>query len=243
MLDSTTPQPGRSPISQVGAIVVAAGESRRMRGTDKTFADLLGLPLVAYSLEALHLSPQVDTIVLVLGQHNVKLGEELIGKGQWPKVSQICPGGPRRQDSVKEGLQHLLDSEWVLVHDGARPCLEEDLIRRGMLAAQDTGAAVAAVPARDTVKVGDEHGFVVATPPREELWYVQTPQIFRRELLLEAHQKVQDTVTDDATMVEMMGYRVKLFLGSYENIKVTTPEDLLVAESLLQARRKKTAYR
>ncbi|MBI4298708.1 MAG: 2-C-methyl-D-erythritol 4-phosphate cytidylyltransferase [Chloroflexi bacterium] len=210
-----------------------------MGGKDKAFVELLGRPLLAHSLEALHLCPQVKTIVLVLGDHNLEQGREMISKGRWPKVSQICRGGPRRQDSVREGLERLPDCEWVIVHDGARPCLGEELIQRGLLAALETGAAVAAVPVKDTIKLSDGNDFVTSTPPRDKFWYVQTPQIFRRELLMEAHLKIQDTVTDDASMLEMLGYRVKLFLGSYDNVKVTTPEDLLVAKALLLANRNK----
>jgi 2-C-methyl-D-erythritol 4-phosphate cytidylyltransferase len=124
----------------------------------------------------------------------------------------------------------------VLVHDGARPCLDQALLHRGLAAVQETGAAVAGVPVKDTIKEVSPQGLVAATPPRERLWAAQTPQLFRYELLLEAHQRCRDTVTDDAAMVERLGHPVRMFLGAPENLKVTTPEDLPLAEALLKGK-------
>ena len=207
-----------------------------MRGIDKIFAPLVGLPLVAHSVIAFNASERVNEIVVVLSPRNLDNGRILVEDSEWSKVTGVCPGGERRQDSVRAGLDHLPEVEWVVVHDGARPLVDVDMIDRGLDAAQDTGAAVAAVPVNDTIKSAGPDRVVTRTLPRSELWAAQTPQVFRRSVLAEAHDRVTENVTDDAAMVEKLGCSVKLFTGSYENIKVTTPEDLAVAETLLRSR-------
>ena len=150
------------------------------------------------------------------------------------KVTDVCPGGERRQDSVVAGLSHLSHCDWVVIHDGARPLVTLDLIDRGLEAATETGAAVAAVPVTDTIKVAGDDGFVQGTPPRRNLWAVQTPQVFRFDIIAEAYRQTKYEVTDDARLVEQLGYRVKLYMGSYDNIKVTTTNDLALAELVWQ---------
>ena len=222
----------------LGVIIVAAGESRRMAGVDKIFAPLLGVPLIAHTVEALEACPNVRDMVLVLSPDRMEEGKELSRQRGWLKATpeRVCRGGPRRQDSVRLGLEHLSPCPWMVVHDGARPCLEPELLERGLRASQETGASVAAVPAKDTIKVVANSGLIEATPPRDSLWLVQTPQVFKHELLSKAHESCNDTVTDDASMVERLGYRVKVFMGSYSNLKVTTPDDVILAESILRAR-------
>ena len=220
----------------VGAIIVAAGESLRMRGVDKLFAPLLGKPLLLYPLQVFQTSCLIHDIVLVLNENNLSQGQALLDQHGWGKVHAVCPGGPRRQDSVRSGLESLPHTTWVVVHDGARPLPDEALLRQGLEAARDTGAAVPVVPPVDTIKELDGQGHVVRTLPRERLGLVQTPQVFRRDLLHEAHQRVIATVTDDAAMVEVLGYQVKTFPGSPANVKVTTPEDLSLVEALLTSR-------
>ncbi|MCH9011322.1 MAG: 2-C-methyl-D-erythritol 4-phosphate cytidylyltransferase [Chloroflexi bacterium] len=220
----------------VGAIVVAAGASRRMGDMDKIFAPLGGLPLVAHSLHVLNGLDCVKQIVLVLSEGNLDRGGELIASESLTKVTDVCEGGHRRQDSWLNGLNRLDRCEWVAVHDGARPLLTDAIVLRGLKSARETGATTAAVRVKDTIKIVAEDGTVTSTPSRDRLWAVQTPQIFAHDLLLNAHDGVQTDVTDDASMVEMIGGKVKVFEGSYENIKVTTPEDLLLAESLLRQR-------
>ena len=221
---------------RVGAVVVAAGQSSRMTGLDKVFATVAGLPLVAHSICALEGSEAVDQIVLVLSAARLDEGRALVRCQGWHKVVAVCAGGDRRQDSVRVGLEHLDDCHWVVVHDGARPCVTPALVAQGVDAAQETGAAVAAVPSKDTIKVVSESGFVESTPDRNKLWSVQTPQTFRYDVLMSAHQQLQASFTDDAAMVEALGGRVKVHLGSYENLKVTTPEDLPIVEQWLSAR-------
>lgn len=219
---------------RVGVVVVAAGMSTRMEGVNKTFAELMGRPLIAVTLEPFDSCPLVDEIVLVLSRGDLGTAGDFLGRYGFAKVSTACEGGARRQDSVLNGLRALEPCDWVMVHDGARPGVSHDLLERGLQAARETGAAVAGVPVKDTIKVAGAGNLVAETPPRETLWAAQTPQIFRYSLLLEAHARCLQDVTDDAAMVEMMGHPVQMFPGSYRNIKVTTPEDLDVMAALLK---------
>jgi 2-C-methyl-D-erythritol 4-phosphate cytidylyltransferase len=219
--------------SRVSVVVVAAGKSSRMGGIDKTFVPVLGKPLVAHTLSHIEASPLVSEVVLVLAAEETDRGQWLVQEFNLRKVKHVCAGGERRQDSVRNGLESLQPCQWVMVHDGARPCLDQQMLERGLDAAQETGAAVAGVPVKDTIKAVSPHQTVLDTPARDTLWAAQTPQIFRYDLLMEAHQKCAQTVTDDAAMVENLGYPVKMFLGSYENIKVTTSEDLAVVKIFL----------
>lgn len=233
---TTGPDSGRQPSFKVGAVVVAAGKSTRMGGVDKIFAPILGVPLVAYALDQLEAFPPVSEIVLVLHPTALEQGRALLRQRRYRKVTGVCPGGERRQDSVQAGLNFLGSCAWVIVHDGARPCLDQALLQRGLQAAQEFGAAVAGVPVKDTIKVVSAQGMVQDTPDRLGLWAAQTPQIFRYQLLREAHRRSTQGVTDDAMMVESLGCPVKMFVGSYENLKVTTPQDLILAEALLRTR-------
>jgi 2-C-methyl-D-erythritol 4-phosphate cytidylyltransferase/2-C-methyl-D-erythritol 2,4-cyclodiphosphate synthase len=223
-------------MEKVGAIVVAAGKSERMGGVEKIFAAIDGKPLLAHTVESFQQSPIVDSIVIVLAKDKVSDGLDLAKKYHWSKVVAICPGGTRRQDSVSEGLNRLGKVDWVLIHDGARPCVTQDIIERGLEAARESGAAIPAMPVADTIKVVSSDSYVKDTPPREKLWAVQTPQVFRFDIISEAHRKAKGNVTDDASMVESLGHKVKIFKGSYTNIKVTTPEDLIIAEAILKSR-------
>ncbi len=220
----------------VGAVVVAAGSSSRMGGVDKIFAPVLDRPLVCFALDQLEAFPPVTEIVLVLDSGSLTQGRELSRARGYRKVTHVCPGGKRRQDSVRSGLDALTPCDWVIVHDGARPCLDLPMLERGLAAVQEAGAAVAGVPVKDTIKVVSDQGAVVDTPDRKSLWAAQTPQIFRYDLLRDAHDRCIEDVTDDAMMVESLGHSVKMFLGSYENLKVTTPEDLILAEAFLKQR-------
>lgn len=221
---------------KIGAVIVGAGSSRRM-GRDKMFLTLTGEPLLTWSVDACQKCKLVDQIAVVLNEIKLDLGRTLAAERGWSKVVELCAGGKRRQDSVRQGLNELEDCDMVIIHDGARPFLTDDLIRDGLEAAQATGSAVAAVPVKDTVKLGGSDMMVKRTLNREELWAVQTPQLFRFDIIAEAHELIKDDVTDDATMVEHLGYRVRLYMGSYDNIKITTPEDLAVAELIAGKRR------
>lgn len=217
---------------RVGAVIAAAGSSQRMNGVDKVWAELGGKPVLARVIDAFQKCNAIDQIVVVLNQENLKQGKQLLAEPGWSKVTDVCPGGERRQDSVAAGLSRLSNCGWVVIHDGARPLVTIDLIEHGLEAAIETGAAVAAVPVTDTIKVAGDDLIVQGTPLRHNLWAVQTPQVFRFDIIAEAYQQAQSEVTDDAGLVEQSGYKVKLYLGSYDNIKVTTPDDLAIAQIL-----------
>ena len=223
-------------MEKVGAVVVAAGIGKRMGGTDKIFASLAGKPLLAHSVDVFQRCPAIDQVVIVLHENRLQEGWQLIKENRWSKVSDVCPGGLRRQDSVREGLQKLCDCQWVVIHDGARPCLSQILIDEGLNEARQSGAAVPALSVTDTIKVVSSDSFVVETPLRQHLRSVQTPQVFRYDIINEAYRRSDSDVTDDATLVENLGYRVKVYPGSDTNIKVTTPEDLYLAETFIKAR-------
>ncbi len=224
------------PVVRIGAVVAAAGKSSRMEGADKTFALVQGVPLIAHTLDRLESFPPVSEIALMLAETNLEQGKTLVRQRGYGKVSQVLLGGARRQDSVRCGIESLAPCDWVIIQDGARPCLDHAMLRRGLEAAQESGAAVAGVPVKDTIKVVSSQAVVRETPPRDRLWAAQTPQIFRYSLLVDAHRRCTEPVTDDAAMLEGLGHQVKMFLGSYENLKVTTPEDLAVAEIFLRSR-------
>jgi len=172
--------------------------------------------------------------VLVVSGGNLELCHRLVAEQEWTKVTRICLGGKRRQDSVAAGLSQLNQCQWVIIHDGARPLVSVELIENGLDTARETGAAVAAVPVTDTIKITDNDRVVQNTPSRQSLWAVQTPQIFRSDIITKAYQQATVEVTDDATLVERLSYKVKLYMGSYNNIKITTPDDLVLAEALWQ---------
>jgi len=209
-------------------VIVAAGASQRMVGINKLFASLRGKPILAWSVDTCHRCDLVQQIVLVLNGNDLGRGRKLRKQRDWVKVT-VCPGGARRQDSVKEGLGQLKDCDWVMIHDGARPFLTLDLIGDGLKMVGETGAAVAAVPVKDTIKLTDSRNLIKETPKRERLWAAQTPQIFSFDIITRAYEKLTTEVTDDSTAVERLGYKVMLYMGDYENIKVTTPQDLALA--------------
>ena len=223
----------------VGAIIVSAGASTRMRGIDKTTAPLAGVPLIARTVGVFERCDAVGAVVLMVSREALTAVADIARAQGWKKVLHVRIGGLRRQDSVRLGLKALPACDWVVVHDGARPLVTQQLVREGLVAAAATGAAVAAVPAKDTVKVVSEDGHVIETLERGNLVMAQTPQVFRRDLLERAHAEVSDDATDDAAMMERLGIGVEVFEGDYANIKVTTPEDLAVAEALLASRASK----
>ena len=217
---------------KVGAIIVAAGRGERMGGVDKMFALLSGKPVLARVIDVFHRCLSVSQIVVVVTEESVERCQQLVAEQGWHKVTEVCPGGRRRQDSVAAGLSRLKSCHWVVIHDGARPLVTEELIERGLVEARETGAAVAAVPVSDTIKVAGDDRIVQETPPRGNLWAVQTPQVFRYDIINQAYHQATAEVTDDASLVERLGYKVKLYMGSYDNIKITTPDDLALAQVL-----------
>jgi len=218
-----------------GAIIVAAGSGTRMAGADKLFTEVAGQPLLAHAIAPFQECASIERIVLVMASLNLKRGRDLVERYGFTKATALVKGGERRQDSVRLGLEALGGCDYVAVHDGARPLVTPELIARGLEAARETGAAAPAIPIADTVKEAGPNGIVLRTLDRSRLWAVQTPQVFRYELLLRAHREITADVTDDAAMVEALGEPVRLFEGSRANIKVTTVEDLTLIEALTAA--------
>jgi len=219
---------------KVAAIIAAAGESLRMGGIDKVLAPLGGKPALSYVLDVFEECDSINQIVVVVSKDNTEKCRQLIAEKKLSKPIDVCAGGKRRQDSVAAGLAELDKCDWVVIHDGARPLVTRELIERGLEAAKETGAAVAAVPVTDTVKIAGEDRIVRQTPPRQNLWAVQTPQVFRTDIISKAYQKAAGDVTDDASLVERLGHKVKLYMGAYDNIKITNPDDLILAGVLLK---------
>ena len=199
-----------------------------MTGVNKLFAPLGGKPLLAWSVDTCERCRLVRQIVLVLNDQDLARGQKLRKERNWSKVT-LYPGGARRQDSVKEGLSQIKGCDWVMIHDGARPFMSPNLIEDGLRIVGDTGAAVAAVPVKDTIKLANSENLIKETLKRDRLWAVQTPQIFSFDIISKAYKNLATEVTDDATAVERLGYKVRLYMGDYKNIKVTTPEDLALA--------------
>lgn len=226
-------------MARVFAVVAAAGRSTRMGGADKQLLPLSGIPVLIRSLYALEQVPQVEGIVVVAPPDGVERFREAVSEWNLEKITAVVPGGVNRQQSVLFGLLAVpFGCEVVIVHDGARPLVTEKEIVELIMAAVDFGAATLAVPVKDTVKEAGDQGFVVKTPDRSNLWLTQTPQGFSFSLLKEAYSRAGERgvlYTDDASLVEACGIRVKIVGGSYRNIKITTAEDVLVAEALLGA--------
>jgi 2-C-methyl-D-erythritol 4-phosphate cytidylyltransferase/2-C-methyl-D-erythritol 2,4-cyclodiphosphate synthase len=225
---------------RLAVVVVAAGQSTRMGGVDKQITLLRGEPVISHSLRIFEDSSLVGPVVLVMSAENLEAGGNAVAEGGFSKVVAVVVGGERRQDSVKIGLDVLIGSkttrpEFVAIHDGARPFIDSQMLERGLGAAEKIGAAIAAVPVKDTIKIAP-HRVVTETPDRSEMWAVQTPQLFRFDVLDAAHEIASEDFTDDASMVEAVGGLVAIFDGSNDNIKITTPEDLELAGLIFDRR-------
>ena len=218
----------------ISAIILAAGESQRMAGIDKIFTPVLNRPIIDYSISILAECPEISEIVVVLAKSKIETFEVLSGQSNWQKPISYCVGGSRRQDSVMAGLSALNPCDLVIIHDGARPCITKEIVHSAINSVSETGAATAGVPTTDTIKIVNKNAKVISTPLRETLWNIQTPQIFKYELIRKAHlEKPNADVTDDATLMEQMGVVVKVFWGSYSNIKITNARDIYIVESTL----------
>jgi 2-C-methyl-D-erythritol 4-phosphate cytidylyltransferase len=223
-----------SGFSKIGGVIVAAGTSQRMESINKLFVPLGGKPLLAWSVDICQRCNLVQQIVLVLNDKDLTRGRKLKKERGWSKVT-LCSGGARRQDSVREGLRRIRDCDLVMIHDGARPFLTLNLIEEGLEIVGETGAAVAAVPVKDTIKLATDGRLVGETLQRDKLWAAQTPQIFSFDMIIRAYKNLPAEVTDDATAVERLGHKVKLYMGDYRNIKVTTTEDLALARIIAKS--------
>jgi 2-C-methyl-D-erythritol 4-phosphate cytidylyltransferase len=218
-------------------VIVAAGRSERMAGDDKLWAEIAGpdgcaRPLIAYSITAFQACAAISRIVLVVAEEKLDAARALVAEQGLDKVGAIVCGGARRQDSVRAGLDALGAGDYVVVHDGARPLVTPQLIEDALAAAQETGASCCAIPVPDTVKETAD-GSIVRTLDRSTLMLAQTPQAFRYDLLVDAHRQSTADAMDDASMVEALGVRVRIAPGSTRNIKVTAPDDLVLARVLI----------
>lgn len=232
-------------MEKIIAIVPAAGLGSRLGlGKNKAFADVGGLPLLVQCMRMLADTDCVSRVIAVVRPQEVKEAELMLeeySKEYYPLLPFcVVAGGKERQDSVANALSAVTESDgYIAVHDGARPFAGKEVFKRVLKAAADSGAAIAAVPVKDTVKVVDENNLVQYTPVRSTLRAVQTPQIFKISILKQAYellQKQHGNVTDDASLIERLGIAVAVAEGSYENIKITTPEDLILAENLCKSR-------
>lgn len=232
------------------AIVLAAGQGRRM-GTkvQKQFLEIEGRPILYYALETFEKSEIIDQVVLVVEKGlEAYCQEEIVDKYHLKKVERIVVGGKERYESVYHGLRALEEQipDYVFIHDGARPFIETEILQRAYEEVQKSKACVVGMPSKDTIKKVDENGIVLETPERKYLWQVQTPQVFAYPLIKEAYDELMSkkivNVTDDAMVLETMKKMpVKLVEGSYKNIKITTLEDLDIAEIFLKKRKEKNA--
>jgi len=225
-----------------GAVIVAAGRGRRMgAGENKVFLPLAGRAVLANTLDAFERCGLVEEIVVVGAADEIERIETIVRNGRFGKIARVVPGGTERQDSVAAGLA-ALETEGALVHDAARPFVTPALIEACCASAERAGAAAAAVPVKDTIKVAED-GMIVSTPDRASLLAVQTPQAFGRLALLDAHRKAREAgiaATDDAMLFERLGLPVAAVPGLESNLKITTPEDLLVAELIMKRNRGET---
>lgn len=218
------------------AIIPAAGQGSRMGAEkNKLLLELSGRPILAWTLEAFESCPLVDEVLVVANEQDIFSYRDIVKDYGFSKVREIVRGGETRAESVYLGLLAAEGADIVAIHDGARALVTPEIIEKTVEGSRETGAAIAAARAVDTIKKTDG-GFITETPDRATLWQAQTPQVFQRQLLLEAMEKDKLNLTDDASAIEQAGGRVKIVDTGYENIKITTPFDLLVAEAVLKKR-------
>lgn len=228
---------------KVAAVVLAGGSGKRMGGScKKQYLQLDGKPVLYYALKAFQESSVIDEIILVTNEPEFCM-KELVLKHNMDKVVKTVPGGEERYHSVYNGLKALQECAYVLIHDGARPFVTEDIIRRAVDAVKEFQACVVGMPVKDTIRIADQQEFAVSTPERQRVWMVQTPQAFAYPLIRTAYEQIMCElpagITDDAMVVEYGRLaKVKLIEGSYENIKLTTPEDMEIAEVFLKTQKK-----
>lgn len=223
------------------AVIVAAGRGTRMNmDINKQYIEIGGTPILARTLQVFQDCTLVSEIVLVINSQDiVYCKQNIIDVYGFDKVKALVSGGDDRQESVFNGLKEVSEEcDIVLIHDGARPFVNEDILMTSIDTADELGAACVAVPVKDTIKSADEEGFIKETLDRSTIWSIQTPQTFKYKLALEAHKRADEDGfkgTDDAVLVERLGIKVKLVMGSYYNIKITTKEDLVIADAIAES--------
>ena len=221
-------------------IIVAAGSGKRMKSAiAKQYIELKGRTILSYTVETFEKSDNIDEIILVTSQEAIDfVTENIVNKYQFSKVKAVVAGGAERQDSVYNGLKKVsTDSDIVLIHDGVRPFVNDAYIAKLESIAMEFGACVLGAPVKDTIKICTSEGYIIDTPNRSTLWLAQTPQCFKYDVIMKAYKKAYDegyTGTDDSVLVEKTGVKVKMVEGDYNNIKITTPEDLYIGEVILE---------
>lgn len=221
----------------ISAIVLAGGRGKRMNyHKSKQFIEIKGKPVLVYTLEKFIYNKSIDEVILVLPEDEVDYCKKEVLQKYSLKVDRIVIGGKERQDSVFNALEAMEKANIVLIHDGARPFISEKIIEEGIKYANIYGAAAPGVTPKDTIKIKNEDNISVDTPDRNTLVAVQTPQCFKYDEIYQCHRKIKEEnaiVTDDTSVVERYGHKVYLYEGDYNNIKITTPEDLILAERLI----------
>ena len=228
-------------MKKIYALIPAAGMGKRMgAGQNKQYLLLDGMPILAHTLRVFQEAPFIAGIYLITPEAEIPFCQsEVVERYGFSKVRTVVAGGAERQHSVRNGLLAMTEAapdDLVLIHDGVRPFVPAELLQRAASTAEEFGGAVVAVPVKDTVKVARD-GIIVATPPREELWLAQTPQAFRYGLIRAAHEGAAAEGflgTDDASLLERQGCPLRIVVGDYRNIKITTPEDMLLAQAFLK---------
>lgn len=220
----------------ISAIILAGGKGKRMgQGINKQYIEINGRPILYHTIKKFKECNSIDEIILVLPEDEIEYCKANVLDKYSLQVDKIVSGGKERQDSVFNGLRAIENGEIVLIHDGARPFVSEEIINNGIEFCRKYGSSAPGVTPKDTIKIKNSEGFSVNTPSRDTLVAIQTPQIFNYNIIYECHKKVaqeRKIVTDDTMVVELYGHKVFLYEGSYTNIKITTPEDLVLAEKL-----------
>lgn len=225
-------------MSKISAIILAGGRGSRMGANiSKQFIEIKNKPLIYYTIKAFEDCKEIQEIILVLPEDEIAYCKSEVLDKYKLNIQKIVPGGKERQISVYNGLKAIDNCDIVLIHDGARPFVDKEIIQKGIIYAKEYGACAPGVMPKDTIKIKDSNGFSVSTPDRNTLVAVQTPQCFDYKIISKCHQYINEKnilVTDDTMAVETMKHNVYLYDGSYRNIKVTTPEDLILAENFVE---------
>lgn len=219
------------------AIIAAAGNGTRMGEGNKLLIEILGRPVLAYTIEAFEMCELVDEIIIAAKEEDIVEYGKIIKDNDFQKVSKIILGGDERQDSVNNGLKEINEQcEIVLIHDGARPLISPEVIEEAILQCVQHQAVVVGVPIKDTIKTINDDFDIIDTPDRNNLWIAQTPQVFSKDIIINAYEKAKEDgyiSTDDSALVERLGIKIKMIEGEYQNIKLTTKEDVKIIESFL----------
>jgi len=227
-------------MSNTSVIIVAAGKGKRMNiSVNKQFIDISGKPLIARTIEKFQNLKFINEIIVVVGEDEIDYCKKnIIERYNFTKVSKIIAGGSERQESVYNGIKNVnSSSEIIMIHDGARPFIPDDIVYNAIEETKKNDATVVAVPVKDTIKIVSEKGFIEKTLDRSVIWSMQTPQTFKKDLIVMAHEKALKNNflgTDDSVLAEQVGYQVKIVKGSFLNIKITTQEDLITAEAIIK---------